>query len=368
MPVRVLQVVTQMNRDGLESRLMDIYRNIDRSKIQFDFYTFRLEKGQYDDEIISLGGKVYYNPPLSIMFLKRNAEFVKFLQERPEYKIVHAHMNAWCGLLLSGAKAAGVPVRIAHSRTSLDQLTLKNMVKNLIKLSVNKYATHRFAVSRKAGIWLFGEKAEKQGLVEVWPNAIECERFRYDPAVRQEMRRELGLEDHFVLMNVGNDRFEKNHSFLLKIFKEVRQKEPSALLVLVGRGDWDKVCTQAAQLGLADRVILTGSRSDVNRVLQAGDVFVFPSLYEGMPGAVLEAQAAGLSCLISDTITDEVCLTPLAVQLPLSLSAQQWAAHVLACKHADREDTLEYFQAKGFDINSLVNKITAFYLNAAPVN
>lgn len=360
--LRVINVVTQMNRDGMESRLMDIYRHLDTDKVQFDFYTFRMEEGQFDQEIQSLGGRIYYNRPLSIVNVRRRrAEFADFLGKHPEYKIVHAHMNAWCGLLLRSAQEAGVPIRIAHSRTSLEKMTLKNAVKNITKLPVNRFATHRFAVSRKAAIWLYGKKVVEQGETEVWPNAIEYDKFQYDMAVRREMRSILNVEKNLVIMHVGNYRFEKNHLFLLKVFAEVKKRNSSAHLILVGRGDWDKVRLKAEHLGVIDSLTFTGSRSDVSRLLQAGDVFVFPSLYEGFPGAVLEAQAAGLPCVISDSITEEVCITPLVERISLSLSAEQWAEKILVKSNSIREPTRDYFRSKGFDINSLVGKLTDFY-------
>ncbi len=150
---RILCIVTQMNRGGLESRLMDICRNIDRTKVQLDFYTFRKEQGAYDDEIFTMGGKVYYNEPLSIKKLfKISKQIKKFLIQHPEYKIVHAHMNAWCGVILKGAKQAKVPIRIAHSRAATEGHSLEVLLKNVIKKPTNLYATHRFAVSQKAAI------------------------------------------------------------------------------------------------------------------------------------------------------------------------------------------------------------------------
>jgi len=368
MPIRVLNIVTQMTRDGLENRLMDIYRHLDRAQVQFDFYTFRTEEGPFDPEIRQLGGQVYYNPPLSVtrMYQSR-ADFIRFLLAHPEYRIVHAHMNQWCGLILSAAQQAGVPVRIAHSRNAFRPIELQNLAKNIIKLPVNRFATHRFAVSRKAAVWLYGKKAVDKGLVQVWPNAIAHATFRCDSATRAEVRQELNLGDSLVIMHVGNSRLQKNHPFLLAIFAALKQREPSARLVLVGRGDWSEVGRIAEQLGVAASVTCTGSRADVNRVLQAADVFVFPSLYEGLPGAVLEAQAAGLPCIIADTITPEVCITPLAEQLPLSWSAEQWADKVYARRDQAREDTAAYFVRRGFDIDSLVQKLTDFYLHSGEV-
>lgn len=362
-PIRVLCVVTQMNRGGLENRLMDIYRNIDRKRIQVDFYTCRKERGQYDDEILSLGGRVYYNDPLSVSRLyKIPRRFADFFRQHPEYNIVHAQMNQWCGLILKGAKRAGVPVRIAHSLTALENDSFKNTVKNIIKLPVNRYATHRFAVSGKAGRWLFGDKAMEHGKVEVWPNAIDCGRFVFDEEIRASVRCELDLNNSFTLIHVGNSRPVKNHGFLLQVFASLLNKESNSRLVLVGEGVANGTLRQqAASLGIADKVIFLGLRDDVPRLLQAGDVFVFPSFYEGLPGAVMEAQAASLPCFISDSITNEVCITPLVEQMPLSLSSDLWAEQVLARRGEKRESTREYFEATGFDVHSLVEKLTDFY-------
>lgn len=365
-PIRVLCVVNQMNRAGVESRLMDIYRNLDRSIIQFDFYTCRLEEGQYDKEIFSMGGNVFYNKPLSIgEFYIIPKRFYEFMVTHPEYKIVHAHMNQWCGLILKGAKKAGVSVRIAHSRTALGTLTIKNMAKNMLKVVTNKYATHLFAVSKKAGIWLFGKNAIKNNKVQVWPNAIDCNKYLLNNEIRESVRNELQLKDEFTIIHVGNFRPEKNHKFLLEIFKEILTMEKNSSLILVGEdyslGEYQDL---TLKMGIVDKVIFLGSRNDVYRILQAGDVFVFPSIYEGLPGAVLEAQAASLPCLISDTITDEVCISPYVKRLSLSLSAKQWAEYALECSKKGKNNSYIYFERAGFDVVSLAKKLSDFYIDS----
>jgi glycosyltransferase involved in cell wall biosynthesis len=358
-PIRVLQIVTQMNRGGMESRLMDIYRNIDHSRIQFDFFTCRMDKGQFDDEIEALGGKVFYSQPLSIKNMLSIPKLVKgFLIKHPEYKIVHAHVNQWCGLILKGAQKVRVPVRIAHSRTSLEVHSAKNFVKNIIKISTNKYAIYRFAVSEKAGKWLFGPNTN----FEVWPNAIQCEKFTFESSMRYAVREELGLKDEFTVIHVGNLKPEKNHSFLLEVFAELLKIHECSRLVLVGKDGVDGAfARKAKELCISEKVSFLGSRNDVNRLLQGGDVFVFPSLYEGFPGAVLEAQASGLPCIISDTITSEVCITQLVTQLPLSIGAKKWVESIIQKKGYPRNDTQSYFKQTGYDINSLVVKLMAFY-------
>jgi len=347
-PIRVLQIVTQMNRAGLESRLMDIYRNIDRSRIQFDFFTCRKEMGSFDDEIKTMGGKVYYNNPLDLRGIHWiSSRFKSFLLDHSEYKIVHCHLNQWCGLVLKGAKQANVPVRIAHSRTSLQKFSANNLIKNLVKFSTNRYATHYFAVSRKAGEWLFGKRMVDLGIVEIWPNAIDCKKFIYNPQKRKKMRETLGLSNDFVLIHVGNLRPEKNHAFLFQIFKRVLDEQPSAKLILVGRDMMGgKLQSLAREIGIDHSVQFLGSRSDVPDLLQAGDVFVFPSLYEGFPGAVLEAQAAGLPCVISDTITDEVCITNNVKQLPLG-DIRPWEEEIIKAVQYERKDTYRQLYKAG---------------------
>jgi glycosyltransferase involved in cell wall biosynthesis len=353
-----------MNRAGLESRLMDIYRNIDRSRVQFDFYTYRKETGSFDDEIKAMGGKVYYNDSLDLRRLHRiSGRFKLFLLEHTEYKIVHCHLNQWCGLVLKGAKQANVPVRIAHSRTSLQKFTVRNFIKNLVKLSTNRYATHYFAVSRKAGEWLFGEKMVNSGKVKIWPNAIDCKKFIYNPQKREEMRKMLGLGNELTLIHVGNLRPEKNHVFLFQIFKRVLDEQPSAKLILVGRDMMNgTIQLLAKEIGIEQSVQFLGSRSNVADLLQAGDVFVFPSLYEGFPGAVLEAEAAGLPCIISNTVTDEVCITDNVKQLPLG-DIQPWVREIMKAVQCQRKDTTIQIYSEGYDITNLTEKLTRFYDN-----
>ncbi len=363
-PIRVLQIVTQMNRAGLESRLMDIYRNIDRNRVQFDFYTCCKEPGFFDDEIKTMGGKVYYNAPLDLKGIHRiSNRFKLFLLDHREYKIVHCHLNQWCGVVLKGAEQANVPVRIAHSRTSLQKFTVKNCIKNLVKLSTNRYATHYFAVSRKAGEWLFGKRMLDSGKVEVWPNAIDCKKFIFNPQKRGKMRETLGLGNDLTLIHVGNLRPEKNHAFLFQIFKRVLEEQSSAKLVLIGRDMMDgAIQSLAREIGIDQSVQFLGSRSDVPELLQAGDVFVFPSLYEGFPGAVLEAEAAGLPCVISDSITDEVCITDNVKQLPLG-DIRPWVEEIMKMVQYQRKDTTGQLCSVGYDITNLAKNLVDFYIN-----
>lgn len=362
-PIRVLQVVTQMNRAGLECLLMGIYRNIDRERIQFDFLTFRTTPGYFDDEIISLGGRVFYLSPITVLNMRESTKRVSnLLKKHPEYQIVHAHMNQWCGAIFKGAKKAGTPVRIAHSHTSLEKFSIKNSIKNLVKISTNFHATQRFAVSKKAGRWLFGKRAITEGKVTVWPNAIDCGKFQYSPETRKITRSELGLLNEFTLIHVGNLRPEKNHKFLIDILTQTKLKYSNTVLLLVGKDLLNGAIQSYARERQVERdIMFLGARNDIPELLQAGDVFVFPSFYEGFPVAVLEAQAADLPCVISNTITKEVCLTENIVQLPINKAKELWVKQISAFKDIIRTDNAELLRSKGYDIHALCKRMEVFY-------
>ncbi|MFW5669008.1 MAG: glycosyltransferase [Acetivibrio ethanolgignens] len=362
-PIKVLAVVCQMNRGGLESRLMDIIRHIDYGQVQIDVFTYRKEPGIFDEEIKELGGKIYYNPPLTIknMFWYVGY-FSNFLKQHTEYRIIHAHQDAWCSVFCKGAKEAGVPVRIAHSRTAIQNLRLSDIAKNIIKLPTRKYATEYFAVSDKAAEWLFGKKAVDSGKVLIWPNAIKNSEYVFNLQIRQKMREKLEIKNQKVLIHVGNFTAPKNHEFLIDIFERVCEKEPNTVLILIGGGESQNIKRRVEEKHLRDKVMFLGSRNDVKDLLQVGDVMVFPSKFEGLPGAVLEAQAAGLPCLLSDAITKNVEITPYVKWLSLKEnSALEWAEKAIEMMEMDRIDTSEFFRKSGFDISILVERLSNFY-------
>ncbi len=367
--IRVLNIVNQMNRGGMENRLMDLYRHIDRKCIQFDFYTCREEEGYYDEEIKSLGGKVYYSKDLNVrnlLFLPDR--FKSFFLSHRQYKIVHCHMNQWCGVILLGAKRANVPVRIAHSRTSLDSYKFKNIIKNIIKIPVNYAATEKLAVSKKAGEWLYGKRRVNNNEVKVLPNAIDCYSFLFSENRRKEYRKKLNIENNFVIVHVGNLKPEKNHFFLMKVFCDYLKVNVNARLMLVGAGGLkEKIEEKAETLGISESVFLLGQRADIPEILSAADCFVFPSFYEGFPGAVLEAQAAGLPCVISDTITPEVKLLSTTVMLPVDNDTLQWvnAVERISKKIITNQDRIKAnkkIRQAGYDINALSRRYEKLYI------
>lgn len=360
--LRVLQVVTHMERGGLESMLMNYYRYIDREKIQFDFLVHRQERAAYDDEIEAMGGKIYRLPRLVPWSKAYLTALNRFFDEHPEYRIVHVHQDCLSSVILKAAQQHNIPVRIAHSHSANQDKNLKYPVKLWYKRSISKYATNLFACGEDAGDWMFGGEP-----FQIINNAIDVAAYTYVPTKRQEMRRQLGLENELTIGHVGRFNQPKNHPFLLDIFAVLLKKEPNAILLLVGGGEnMPKIQAKAHTLGIAEHVRFLGVRSDVADLMQAMDVFVFPSLYEGLPVTMVEAQAAGLPCLISDKIPPECILTNgLVGVLPLSAEPETWAAKILEKKNLPRIDRRSEIAAHGFDITTEVVKLQKFYLEAA---
>lgn len=363
--VRVLQVVTYMGRGGLESMLMNYYRHIDREEVQFDFLVHRQERAAFDDEIESLGGRIYRLPRLVPWSKNYLAALNRFFDEHSEHKIVHVHQDCLSSVILKVAAQHNVPVRVAHSHSANQDKNLKYPIKLWYKRVIPKYATNLFACGKGAGDWMFGGAS-----YQIINNAIDVVACAYNPTKCQEMRRQLGLENEFTIGHVGRFNQPKNHPFLLDIFAALLRREPKAVLLLVGGGeDMTKIQAKAQALGVAEHVRFLGIRSDVADLMQAMDVFVFPSLYEGLPVTMVEAQAAGLPCIISDKVPPECILTEGLVDvLPLSAEPEIWAAKILEKKNLPRTDRRSKIAAHGFDITTEAVKLQEFYLKAYEQN
>lgn len=366
-PIRILQVATVMNRGGLETMLMNYYRKLDRTKVQFDFLVNRFERGHYDDEIEAMGGRIYRMPPIRPWNYARYARLLdKFFAEHPEYRVVHSHINENSGLVLRAANKAGIPCRVAHSHLSGLPLDYKAPFRLYGRLHLNRNATALFACSEEAGVWLFGADAVKERGLVVFKNAVDCQEFAYDEQRRAVMRAQLGLEGKFVVGHVGRFNPQKNHEFLLDIFAETYKRNPNAVLLLVGEGHLKERCQEkAARLGLGDAVRFLGLRGDIPALMQAMDVFLFPSLFEGTPVALIEAQAAGLPCIASTGSPSEADVTGAVEFLGLDVSAAGWAEAVLRCEGAERLDRTAEIAARGYDaarnIGWLVDYYAAYY-------
>lgn len=347
-----------MNRGGLETMIMNYYRNLDHSEFQFDFLVHRFDKANYDDEIISLGGKIYRLPnlnPFSREYLNCLDEFFKTHQE---YKIVHSHLDCMSAIPLKVAKENGVPIRIAHAHSSNQTKDLKYPLKLYFKTKINKYATHLFACSEEAGIWMFNTNQ-----FSVLPNAIDANLYSFNEDKRNKIRNELQLKNQFVIGHVGRFNSVKNHTFIIDIFNELHKIVPNSILLLAGTGDLiTEIKDKVNKLKLSGNVKFLGLRSDIPDLMQSMDVFVFPSLYEGLPVTLVEAQASGLPCIISDKVPIECKKTDLVQQISLEKSAKQWAEVLINASKIIRRNTYNEIVTAGFDIKSNAAKLQEYYM------
>lgn len=356
--IRVLQSVNNMHRAGLETMLMNYYRQIDRNKVQFDFLTHRPFRSEYDDEIESLGGRVYYAPRLYPQNYPAYFRFMKaFYAEHPEYRIIHSHIDSMSFLPLLAAKNAGVPVRIAHSHnTSLDR-DIKYPMKECFRRLLPTVATDYLACGMDAGHYMFGTCD-----FEVIPNAIDPSPFRFDPTLRAKARTSLGIVDQFVIGAVGRLTSQKNISFLIHVFKELCDKRQDSLLLIIGEGEEEQRLKKlSGDLGVNDRIRFLGVRDDVNVLYQAMDILVMPSLYEGLPVVGVEAQFADLQCVFSSRITKEIKLSSKAHFISIERSYADWSNYLEELFKICRERTAEISFEK-YDIHLAADNLERYYL------
>lgn len=363
--IRVLHVVTQMNRNGLESRIMDIYRNIDRTRIQFDFLTHRKEPGHFDEEIISLGGKVYNLDKINPL---KFTQYIKWLNDffaEHAYKIVHVHLNHYSTWALEAAKKAGVPVRIAHSRNSGVDPNWKAIFKIGSKLFINFPTTHKFACSLQAGIYLFGKRSiQPPNFFKVIPNGFNLDAFSYLDASRKLMREFLGLNDEIAIVHVGRFTYQKNHKFLINVFKEIKNLNYSSKFFLLGDGELkDSVRKQVDDMSLGDSVVFLGNRKNIGEYLQAMDAMIFPSVYEGFGTVVLESQCNGLPTLASSALPKEIKITDCLEVMSLKKKPYEWATTIMhMVETIKRKDRKSEVKNAGYDITDTYKMLSEFYL------
>ncbi|MBB6631974.1 glycosyltransferase family 1 protein [Clostridium algidicarnis] len=364
-PIRILHVLGALNRGGAETMIMNIYRNIDRSKIQFDFMIHTNEKCDYDDEIIKLGGKIYSVPRyVGKNHFKYKHAWDTFFSSHTEHKIVHGHMRSTAAIYLEIAKKHGL-VTIAHSHSTASRGNkIEQLVKSVMQFRIRYRADYLFACSNEAGKWLFGKKAISKDNYKIIKNAIDVEKYVFNEVKRSEIRTVLDIEDKFVVGHVGSFTYPKNHKFLIEVFYQIQMQNKNAVLLLVGDGELrSQIENQINKLRIKDKVILTGVVPNVNDYMQAMDVFVFPSLWEGLPVTVIEAQATGLHCVISDTITDEVKITQLVKALLIDATPDSWANQILTYTKPVRENTKEYICNAGYDIKTTTKWLEDFYIS-----
>ena len=357
--VRILQIVTYMGRGGLETMLMNYYRHIDRNKVQFDFLVHRDFEADYDKEILSMGGKIYHISRLIPWSRAYYGELKKFFLEHPEYRIIHVHQDCLSSVALKCAKECNIPIRIAHSHSSSAVKNIKYFIKLYYMKKIPNYATHLFACGKQAGDWMFLGKKYK-----IVRNAIDIEQYQYSSDLAKTVRQELGMKDDLIIGHVGNFTPAKNHSFLIEIFKEVLKRKPNSQLLLVGGGTGMQSIQELVQTtGIQDNVVFTGVRSDVNRLMQVMDVFVFPSIYEGLPVTMIEAQASGLPCVISNRVSDECIVTSgLVTRVKLEETPEKWAELIIKKSYCERVNHNDEIENAGYSIATAAQQLENFYL------
>lgn len=363
-PLRILHVVVNMNRGGAETLIMNLYRNINKEKVQFDFLTCR--RGVFDAEIIKMGGRVYQIPYITEVGPTAYAkEIDRFFTLNPAYQVIHSHLDKMSGLVLRSAKKAHIPIRIAHSHnTESEGGALAKLFKWYVGSYVNRSATHLYACSQAAAKWMFGTNARHAFILK---NGVETEQFQFKEHVRERIRSSLNIhKDTFVVGHVGRFSEQKNHLFLLDVFASIHKQRPNTVLLLAGDGELrEKIIERIRFLHLQNHVKLLGVREDVPALLQAFDLFMFPSFHEGLPVTLIEAQATGLPCVISDQITAEVDMGIECVKyLPIT-NPSIWVNHLLKMKEIPqpREVYDDALAKKGYDIKQIAKQVETSYLS-----
>lgn len=350
-----------MGYGGTEAYLMNYYRHMDKSKLQIDFIMHGTGEGVYDKEIIENGGKIYHVPVKSKDYFG-NIRGLKKVMAQNQYDIVHVHMDAMNSVVLKIAKQAGIKVRISHSHNTnyLTNNKLKILLNDKAKRKIEMYATHLWGCSEAACKWLYGEQAK----FEVIPNAIDVEKFKFNLERRDMLRKELRLEDKFVLGHVGRIEYQKNHEFLIKIMSELQEKD-NIVLVCVGSGSLEKVVKeQTKTAGIGHKVKFLGNRKDVSELLNTFDLFLLPSRFEGLPVVAIEAQANGLKCLFSSEITKEVDITKNNMFLSIDKEIENWKEAIMESVQQgfEREEKFkEIIIKEGYEINSAAKKLLKKY-------
>lgn len=369
--VKVLLFVDRMRHGGIQQFLVENIKHMNKNKVQIDVLT--LDDGQdypLEDTIKDLGCNYYklkgvwINKPTD--YIKYAKEIDNFFKEHNDYKVVHMNASSKNFLLLKYAKKYNVKIRIvhSHSRDFQTENIIKKVVGNILKVPMRKYATDYFACSYLAGEWLFGKKNMKNGKVKLIHNAVDYEKFKFNKEVRAKIRKEFSIKNNETLIgHVGRFTLPKNHTFLIDIFNEMVKQNKKVKLIMVGIGEKEEEIKQKVkELNIEDKVIFAGFRTDVNDIMQAMDVFLLPSLYEGLPVVGVEAQAAGLPSFTSkDVVTDEVKITKALDFISLDESPKHWATTILN-SNLSRKDTKKEIKKAGYFIEDTAKELVNFYL------
>ncbi|ARK32452.1 glycosyltransferase family 1 protein [Halalkalibacter krulwichiae] len=366
--VKVLHICGSITSSGgVGAFLMNYYKNVDINKVQFDFLTHNNTEEQLVKEINDMGGSVIKITPKSISIWKNIYEAFKIINKRSPHEIIHIHTASTTSFLyLLIAKLAGKKKRIVHSHaTDLEKPkgSFQHRIHNLLRPIMLSLSTDLFACSEAAGDWLFG--VERRSKVRLVNNAIDSKKFLYNKRKAEQIRNSMNIDDKLVIGNIGRFSYPKNHHFIIDIFNEVVKVNPNALLLLIGSGELiDEIKQKVFELKLNNKVKFLGVRNDIPDLLNAMNVFLLPSKFEGLPVALIEAQASGLKIYATDTITSEVEVTELVTRLPISESPRFWAEKIIQdSNQLVRKSTYEEIVKSGYDIKSNAKWLENFYFN-----
>lgn len=366
-PLRVLHVIGAMDRGGAETLVMNLYRNMDRNKVQFDFLVNDLGGRDYDDEIKGLGGRLYQIPRYNVAnYLSYNKACRNFF-ETHRYSVVHGHIGLPAPIYLKAAREMGA-FCIAHSHAQNYPISPSELVFRACTYPTRTRADYYLACSEQAGIDRYGRSITSSNSFNILKNGIDLKRTQFSEKSRVEIRTQLGIEqDAAVFGHVGRLTHIKNHPFLIDVFHRVTQSLPNAHLLLAGRGDdEDSIRDKVMNLRLQDRVHFLGVRSDIPQILSAVDVFVFPSIKEGLANAVVEAQSSGARCLISTGVPELARISEQTVFEPLSSGVEAWARTAVDLYRtplASRSAAILDARNAGFDIRDSASWLFELYLS-----
>ena len=355
---RLLCIVSAMNAGGAETFLMKMLRGMDRTEYMLDFCVTS-ETNFYAEEIARLGGSIHVVPPKSKHPIASFLAVRRLVKTEGYTRVIRVNEHSLSTIDLIAARMGGAKTVIMRSSNASSPGKLSRILHKLFFFLPRIVPNVRFAPSTEAAEYSFGKGCVQKGRASLVHNGVDLNVFRYRPDARDLLRAELGVTDGLLVGHVGRFNLQKNHAFLLDVFRKIKEERADARLVLVGKGELEGEIRQKAEaLGILDSIIFTGVRKDVPELLSAMDVFVFPSFYEGMPNTVIEAQATGLPAVIADTITREADITGLVSYLPLT-SPTTWAETALASVKSVRADTVDAFKEKGYDTDSVVRSFVS---------
>lgn len=355
---RLLCIVSSMDVGGAETFLMKIYRALDKTKYQMDFYCMSQKVGYYEEEIKKLGGRIFHSYPKSKYPIRSFVNLVKTVKKERYHYVLRVSQHSLATIDLFAATLGGAKVLAQRSSNSDSGSFLSRKLHNMFKWLPKLIPTVKLAPSTEAAEYTFGKNCVKKGEVFILKNAIPIENFTFNVERRNKVRKELGIQNKFVVGHVGRFAHQKNHSFLIDIFSEIVKMNSESVLLLVGEGELkSEIEGKIKELNLDDKVLFLGVRSDVADLMMAMDVFVFPSLFEGLPNSVIEAQATGLPCIISSNITKEVKVTELVKFMSINENPEQWAINALQYKNGyQRKDMTLQLTKNGYNIKDVTRK------------